>query len=383
MTVPPNLPILKPGPETDRRFMAAALALGRRNRGAAWPNPAVGALIVRFDEAGAHVVGRGATAIGGRPHAERVALDEAGAAARGATCYVTLEPCSHYGRTSPCTDALIEAGVARVVSALEDPDPRVAGTGHAKLKAAGIEVTVGVGAAQARLAHAGHTSRIVQGRPHVTLKLAVSADGFIGRKGEGQVAITGADARRATQIMRMEHDAILIGSGTALADDPLLTVRLEGLEHRSPVRVVLDSHARLPINSALVQSTDVAPLWVMVSDDASWRPRDALAAAGATILPVVHDAWGGLDLKRSLQMLSDKGITSVLVEGGATLAKALFAADLVDEAAIFTAPMTIGENGIPVLEGTSLDVALAANGLTAEHSVRLGADCLTWYRRGS
>src|SRR6201987_2258696 len=224
-------------PAVDARFMALGLALGRRGLGNTWPNPAVGAVIVRNESEGPVVVGRAWTQPGGRPHAEIEALRRAGAAARGATMYVTLEPCSHYGKSPPCADAIVAAGIARVVAALEDPNPEVAGAGHARLRAAGIAVEVGLGSQEARRAHAGHIRRIRDGRPHVTLKLAVSADGKAGAAGRRPAAITGEAARARVHRMRAMNDAILIGIGTARADDPQLTCRLPGLEARSPVRV--------------------------------------------------------------------------------------------------------------------------------------------------
>src|SRR5215468_5096528 len=201
----------------DARLMALALALGRRGLGRTWPNPAVGAVVAKDGV----IVGRGWTQPGGRPHAETEALRRAGSAVRGATIYVTLEPCSHHGKTPPCADAIIAAGITRVVSALEDPNPKVAGQGHARLKANGIAVDVGIGAAEARRAHAGHIRRIRDDRPHVLLKLAISADGKAGLAGGRPVAITGVRARDRVHMMRAENDAILIGVGTALADDPL------------------------------------------------------------------------------------------------------------------------------------------------------------------
>src|SRR5271165_1670449 len=237
----------------DARFMALALALGRRGLGQTWPNPSVGAVVVRQEGDVPIIVGRGVTCAGGRPHAETEALARAGFAARGSTLYVTLEPCSHHGKTPPCADAIVQAGVARVVSALEDPNPEVAGRGHAKLRAAGIAVDVGVGAEEARRAHAGHIRRVVDGRPHVTLKLAVSADGKAGLAGRRPTTITGEAAHARVHLMRATHDAILVGIGTVMADDPLLTCRLPGMKVGSPIRVVLDAGLRTPAASRLAR----------------------------------------------------------------------------------------------------------------------------------
>jgi diaminohydroxyphosphoribosylaminopyrimidine deaminase/5-amino-6-(5-phosphoribosylamino)uracil reductase len=247
--------------DLDTRFMALALALGRRGLGTTRPNPAVGAVVVRQDGGEPVIVGRGWTQAGGRPHAETEALARAGDGARGATLYVTLEPCSHHGRTPPCAEAIVAAGIARVVSALEDSNPEVAGSGHARLRQAGIAVDIGVGAEEARRAHAGHIRRVRDGRPHITLKLAISADGKAGLAGRRPVAITGEAARDFVHMLRATQDAILVGIGTALADDPLLTCRLPGMGGRSPVRVILDANLRLPPGSRLAQGARAVPVW--------------------------------------------------------------------------------------------------------------------------
>src|SRR5437588_8267034 len=265
----------------DARFMTSALTLGGRWLGNVWPNPAVGALIVRQAPGGAIVVGRGWTQPGGRPHAETQALARAGALARGATLYVTLEPCSHHGKTPPCADAIIAAGISTVVSALEDPNPEVAGKGHARLATAGIAVRTGIGAAEAARVHAGHIRRMRQQRPQVTLKLAVSADGKAGLAGRRPAAITGELARERVHRLRAMNDAIAIGIGTALADDPLLTCRLPGMAARSPVRVVFDSALRLSPESRLVASARDVPLWVLAAQSAAPDREAALRASGA------------------------------------------------------------------------------------------------------
>src|SRR3954452_15451803 len=248
----------------DQRTMQLALALGRRGQGRTWPNPAVGAVVVKDGV----IVGRGWTQPGGRPHAEPEALRRAGEAAKGATLYVTLEPCSHFGKSPPCADAVIAAGISRVVSAIEDPNPEVAGRGHAKLRAAGIQVEVGLGSADAARDHAGHFRRIRDGRPQVILKLAVSADDKIAAAGNKPVAITGEAARTRVHLLRAQCDAVLVGIGTVLADDPLLTCRLPGMEARSPVRVVLDPALRIPPASRLVHSAGQTPLWLIASETA-------------------------------------------------------------------------------------------------------------------
>src|ERR1700709_2401302 len=241
----------------DQRFMALALALGRRGQGRTWPNPAVGAVIMKDGV----IVGRGWTQPGGRPHAEVEALRRAGEAARGATLYVTLEPCSHHGKSPPCADAVISAGIARVVSAIEDPNPEVAGQGHARLRAAGIVVDVGLSAAEAARDHAGHFRRIRDRRPHVILKLAVSSDDRIAAADHKPVAITGEAGEARVHLLRAQCDAILVGIGTVLADDPKLTSRLPGMEARSPVRGALARPLRIPGTSRLVHSARQTPLW--------------------------------------------------------------------------------------------------------------------------
>jgi diaminohydroxyphosphoribosylaminopyrimidine deaminase / 5-amino-6-(5-phosphoribosylamino)uracil reductase len=340
-------------PDADRRFMASALRLGRRNLGQTFPNPAVGALVVRTDENGPVIVGRGWTAIGGRPHAETIALDEAGEAARGATVYVTLEPCAHSGETPPCAQALIDAGVARVVSAMEDPDSRVAGEGHSLLAQRGVAVITGILADEAARAHAGHVLRVTKGRPHVTLKLAVSADGMIGRREGERMIITGKDAFNAVQAMRTESDAVMIGIGTALVDDPRLSVRLPGLEERSPIRVVMDATARLRLNSNLIQSARDIPLIVIVGGEALDDRKTALVDAGARVLEL-DDGEGGVDIAAALGLLAEEGITRVLAEGGAQIASSLVSADLIDEVVIFRAPVVVGPDGVRALGGHAL-----------------------------
>jgi diaminohydroxyphosphoribosylaminopyrimidine deaminase/5-amino-6-(5-phosphoribosylamino)uracil reductase len=268
--------------------------------------------------------------------------------------YVTLEPCSHHGKSPPCADAIIAAGVARVVSALEDPNPEVAGQGHARLRAAGIAVEVGLGAEEARRAHAGHIRRIVDGRPHVILKLALSADRKVGAAGRQPVAITGESARARVHRMRAMSDAILIGIGTALADDPQLTCRLPGMEKFSPVRVVLDASLRLPAGGALAKSARTTPVWVVGAPEAPADAARALRALGVEVLAAPAQA-GRLDLAAVLRFIAGRGITRLMVEGGPTVAAAFVAADLVDEAVLFHSPTTIGPDGIDALEGLPLD----------------------------
>jgi diaminohydroxyphosphoribosylaminopyrimidine deaminase / 5-amino-6-(5-phosphoribosylamino)uracil reductase len=359
----------------DARFMALALALGRRGLGRTWPNPAVGAVIVKDGV----ILGRGWTQAGGRPHAEVEALRRAGEAARGAALYVTLEPCSHFGKSPPCADAIIAAGISRVVSAMEDPNPEVAGAGHARLRAAGITVDAGIGAEEARRDHAGHIRRMRDGRPHVMLKLAISADGKAAAAGRRPVPITGEAVRGRVHLLRAQSDAIMIGIGTALADDPKLTSRLPGMAKESPVRIVLDSALRLPLGSRLVKSAGDIPLWVVAAPDASADAEEALRATGAVVLRS-EGAGGRLDLAVALKAIAARGITRLMVEGGPTLAAALLAADLVDEAHLFHAATTIGADGIEALDGPA--AAALARRLKQMASEPVGADRQDHYERG-
>ena len=319
----------------DARFMQLALSLGRRGQGRTWPNPAVGAVIARDGV----IVGRGWTQPGGRPHAEPDALKRAGEAARGATLYVTLEPCSHFGKSPPCVDAVIASGIARVVSAIEDPNPEVTGQGHAKLRAAGIVVDVGLNATEAAYDHAGHFRRIRDKRPHIILKLAVSADDKIGAAGHNPIAITGEAARTRVHLLRAQCDAILVGIGTVLADDPVLNCRLPGMEALSPVRVVLDRALRIPGTSRLVHSARETPLWVMTSDLSEAPAAMKLGAAGAHVIRVAATRTPpGLDLPAVLHALSEKGISRLMVEGGARVASSFVSAGLVDEVWLLRGP---------------------------------------------
>lgn len=342
----------------DRRFMAAAIRLSRRHLGLTATNPSVATLIVREGV----IVGRGVTAVGGRPHAETQALEEAGALARGATAYVTLEPCAHHGRTPPCAEALVSAGIARVVGAACDPDDRVSGKGYEILRGAGLTVEENVLAAEAADVISGYLFRSLHRRPEVTLKLAISADGMIGRRGEGQVEITGPVARRRAHIMRAESDAILIGIGTGLVDDPLLTCRLPGLEDRSPVRIVLDSSLRLPLGSALVRSALQTPLLLAASADADPDRRLALSQAGAGFL-AAESFEESIALPELLEDLAARGITTLMVEGGAETARVFLTEDLVDRLVMFTSAVMVGEGGIPspILPGQHSGFRLVRN----------------------
>ena len=323
--------------------MAHALRLAARGMGNVWPNPAVGCVLIRDGL----VVGRGWTQPGGRPHAEVRALHQAGALDEGATAYVTLEPCAHHGQTPPCANALIAARTVRVVTALTDPDPRVAGRGHAMLRAAGIAITEGVLAAEAAALNAGFLKRVTQGLPFVTLKLAASLDGRTATATAQSRWITGPDARRKVHALRLAHDAVMVGSGTALADDPDLTVRDMGAV-RQPVRIVLDRLLRHAPESRLGHTARAHPVWLLHGPHAPEAARKAWTATGALLIETA-EVDGRLDLTRALKALAAKGLTRILSEGGSTLAAGLITAGLVDELALFSGGVLIGAEGHPGL----------------------------------
>lgn len=354
----------------DTRYMALALSLGRRAQGNSWPNPAVGCVIVADER----VVGRGWTQPGGRPHAETEALKQAGPAARGGTAYVSLEPCSHFGQTPPCSAALIDAGIARVVAPLEDSDPRVAGQGFAQLREAGVEVVAGVLADQAARDHEGFFLRTEQGRPLVTLKLASSFDGRIATAtGESQW-ITGPRARRAVHAMRARHDAVMVGAGTARADDPSLTVRDLGIDWQ-PVRVVVSRRLDLPLLGQLARGAKDVPVWLCHGHDADGERLKAWEGLGAKLLPCgVRGAQ--LDPADILQQLGAAGLTRVLCEGGSALAASLLSADLVDELVGFSAGMAIGAEGLPSIGALGLDRLETAPRFVLRDCSALGPDIL-------
>ncbi len=298
------------------------------------------------------------------------------------TLYVTLEPCSHVGKSPPCTEAIIAAGIARVVSAIEDPNPEVAGQGHARLRAAGIAVDIGLGAAEAARDHAGHFRRVRDKRPHVILKLAISADDKIAAAGHKPVAISGEAAKARVHLLRAQCDAILVGIGTVLADDPLLTCRLPGMEARSPVRVVLDPRLRIPGTSRLVHSSRETPLWLIASELAEAPAAVKLGAAGAQVIRLAPPKnAAGFDLSAVLHALSEKGITRLLVEGGARVASSFVTAGLVDEVWLLRGPDPIGVDGIAALDALPLSAITQSPALKLRASENLQKDTLTIYER--
>ena len=352
-------------------MMRAALALARRSLGRTWPNPAVGCVLLKDG----NVIARGRTRDGGRPHAETEALARAGEAARGATAYVTLEPCAHHGRTPPCTEALVKAGVTRVVSAVEDPDPRVKGEGHAKLKAAGIAVEVGEGAAEAARINEGFFLRVKDGRPLIHLKLATSLDGRIATASGDSKWITGEAARAHAHYLRATHDAILVGAGTARSDDPELTARLPGLEKYSPVRIVLDSRATLSPRSRLAQTARTTPVWLVCLDSAK---TDALEKCGVEIVRL-----RAMDAAAVAQALGKRGLTRVLVEGGGEVAASFMKAGLVDRLSVYRAGIVLGGDSRSAVADLGLDKVGFAPRFALESVRSVGADTLETWRRGA
>lgn len=335
----------------DARLMAAAIALARRGLGLCAPNPAVGALIVKDGV----ILARGWTKPGGRPHAETEALREAGERSRGATLYVTLEPCSHHGATPPCAEAIVRGGIARVVAAVGDPDLRVAGRGYRMLTDAGVEVTTNVCAEAALRANLGHVLRVTKNRPMITLKLALTADGFAAAlHGEPRLAITGAPANGYVHILRSLHDGILVGSRTALEDDPLLTVRLPGLEARKPLRIVLDSDLALPPDSRLAETARAHPTLVITGEGASAARASQLRAKSVEIARVRRDEAGRADIGAALEFLAGRGMTRLFCEGGPTLANALIARGLADDVIVLRSAAPLARAGRAGLNAESL-----------------------------
>ncbi|MER2267681.1 bifunctional diaminohydroxyphosphoribosylaminopyrimidine deaminase/5-amino-6-(5-phosphoribosylamino)uracil reductase RibD [Methylobacterium oxalidis] len=369
--------------EADRRFMRLALALGQRNLGRTWPNPSVGAVVVAGPPGAERIVGQAATAPGGRPHAEPLALAMAGEAARGATLYVTLEPCSHHGRTPPCTEAIVASGIARVVTAIEDPDPRVAGRGHALIASAGIGLTTGCLREPAFRDHVGHVTRVTEGRPAVSLKLARTRDGFAAASGKERLRITGPIADGAVHLWRAHADAIMVGIGTARADDPSLTVRLPGLSDRSPLRVIIDSQLRLQPASALVRGARDVPTLVVSTRSAPAHARRTLQTLGVEVVCLPADATGRVDLRAALSALAERGITRICSEGGPLLADTLAAAGCVDACTLISGPVELGPAGGLRAVGPHLGALIASGHLRETGWRELGPDSAVIYERSA
>ena len=357
--------------------MRVALSLARRGLGAVWPNPSVGCVIVNQGR----VVGRGWTQPGGRPHAESEALGRAGALAKGATAYVSLEPCAHHGNTPPCAEALIDAGIVRLVAALEDPDPRVAGRGLARLRDAGIAVANGVCEAEAEALNAGFLLRVREGRPLFTLKSAATLDGRIATHGGESRWITGEAARMRGHALRASHDAVMIGSGTALADDPMLDCRLPGLAGRSPVRIVVDSRLRLPPAGRLAATAGNHATWVVTVEGGDAGRRAALRDRGIELIDVGGDGAGRVDLAAAAVALGGRGLTRVLVEGGATLTAALLRRALADRLVWFRNPRLIGGDGVPAAAAFGVDALADAPAYRRLSITEVGDDLMETYER--
>ena len=361
----------------DQAYMRAAISLAQRGLGQTWPNPSVGCVIVLDDI----VVGRGWTQQGGRPHAETVALLQAGDGARGSTVYVTLEPCSHKGVTEPCAKALINAGVARVVVGLQDPDPRVNGRGIKMLRKAGINVSIGVCASEAERVTSGFLKRNTDHRPQITLKFATTLDGRIATKSGDSRWVTGAAARRLGHMLRANHDAILVGSRTALKDDPSLTCRLPGMFNRSPLRIVVDGRMRLPLAHNLVVGAPEIPTWLFTFSETSQTSerRRAYREAGVKIFDISPDENGYPDLKILVGVLAEKGITRLLIEGGGIIAAAFLKLGLIDEVFWYRSAKIIGNEGLPAIAGLGIERLQDAICMKTHYVERVGEDFVEQY----
>ena len=363
---------------SDLHHMAQALMLAGRGLGQTWPNPSVGAVIVSPN---GDILGRGQTAPGGRPHAEAVALEHAGKRTKGATLYVTLEPCAHVGRGAACADAIASAKPARVVAAMGDPDPRTSGDGFARLREAGIEVIEGVLKDEAFAVNLGHVLRVTEGRPAVTLKLALGSDGLVPRGQAGAPTwVTGESARAHAHLLRARADAILVGRGTIVADNPSLTCRLPGMECRSPVRVVLDRRLRTPLDARLFED-EMVPVWFVCAGDEDLPNAGEFQERGAEVIPVEIDADGLLVIKDALEQLAMRGITRLLVEGGPTVAHVFLASDLIDEAIIYQGAKPAGTDGLLPFVSEGLDRVSEGGHFTLVESRQFGPDRMTKWRR--
>ncbi|HEY8263164.1 MAG TPA: bifunctional diaminohydroxyphosphoribosylaminopyrimidine deaminase/5-amino-6-(5-phosphoribosylamino)uracil reductase RibD [Methyloceanibacter sp.] len=363
---------------SDLHHMAQALMLARRGLGQTWPNPSVGTVIANTS---GDILGRGQTAPGGRPHAEAVALEQAGKRTKGATLYVTLEPCAHVGRGAPCADAIANAKPARVVAAMRDPDPRTSGDGFARLRDAGIEVIEGVLEDEALAINLGHVLRVTEGRPAVTLKLALGSDGLVPRGQAGAPTwVTGESARAHAHLLRARADAILVGRGTIVADNPSLTCRLPGMECRSPVRVVLDRRLRTPLDARLFED-EMVPVWFICASDEELPNAEEFQERGAEVISVDIDADGLPLIKDALEQLAMRGITRLLVEGGPSVARVFLAADLVDEAIIYQGAKPAGIDGLLPFVSEGLDRLSEGGHFTLVESRQFGPDRMTKWRR--
>ena len=357
--------------------MRSALGLAQRAIGGSWPNPAVGCVLVKHGR----VVGRGWTQPGGRPHAETEALERAGSAASDAVAHITLEPCAHSGRTPPCADALIEAGISRAVIAMRDPDPRVNGMGIGRLREAGITVTEDVCGQEAAEIVAGFVLRISSGRPLITLKLGTTLDGRIGTRTGASQWITGPESRAFAHLLRDRHDGVLVGAQTAVADNPSLTCRLPGFNDRSSVRIFVDGSKQLPNSHDLIGNAHSVPTWVLTARNETENRCISMASHGVQVIRVASAVNGGIDILDALQELGKRGLNSVLVEGGGSLAASLLHADLVDRLVLFRAPMMIGADGIAAVANLGIDRLDLMPSFTRSSLHELGTDVVERYSR--
>ena len=358
----------------DKAFMEKALELARGQLGQVWPNPAVGCVLVKNGV----IIAEGVTQDGGRPHGEQVALELAGseangAAAKDATAYVSLEPCAHVGKTPSCAKLLVEAGVKRVVYACGDPDARTAGQGGDILRVAGIDVATGLMEDEAQELNQGFFLKVQQNRPMVSLKLATSNDGKIADPSSASQWVTGEEARNKGHEIRARHDAILVGIGTVLADDPMLDCRLAGYEQHSPVRIVLDSKWRTPLSSKLVQSAGSIPLWIV----GQGQPPAELMVLGVKCISIADKK----DMGELLKLLAAEGITRLLVEGGAKVNASFVASGFVDHVAWFKAPHDIGAGGLGAIAGMEIEDFLKEAKFNSINSEKIGKDTLVNFSR--
>lgn len=361
----------------DAEWMEIALRLADRNTGNVCPNPSVGCLIVKDDR----IVGRGWTQEGGRPHAEVMALEQAGEKSIGASVYTTLEPCSHFGKTPPCSDALISARIKRLVAAMKDPDPRVDGMGFVKLRDAGIEVVEGVLGREAEALNRGFIKRIKEKLPFITLKMAMSIDSRIATKTYDSQWITGEEARHSSHFFRSKHDAILTGVGTVLADNPLLNTRISGLEHRSPIRIILDTKLRTPIDAQIVSTATKHRTIIFTTVAAEETKKKQLESFGVQVVTINGDESGRVSLIEALRSIADRGVNSILVECGGTLCTEFIKSNLIDEFLVYRAPIILGGDGIAAVEGFGVSDLSAAPNFKQSGITQLGADTLESYKR--
>ncbi|MDC1293407.1 bifunctional diaminohydroxyphosphoribosylaminopyrimidine deaminase/5-amino-6-(5-phosphoribosylamino)uracil reductase RibD [Amylibacter sp.] len=360
---------------TDERWMRLALSLGARGAGQTWPNPFVGCVIVK----NSLVIGRGYTQQGGRPHAETVALQQASNDAENSTVYVTLEPCAHTGKTHPCVNNLIKAGIKRVVIAAIDPDHRVSGKGIQILKNAGIEVSVGILKEEAEKAHAGFFSILNKKRPFLSLKIATSIDGRIATQTGNSKWLTGAESRQFVHYLRATHDAVLVGRGTVEADNPSLNVRGFGRAVNQPVRIVMDSNLKIDTKSNLITSAKEIPLWICHAKESEFSK---LSKTGAMSIACKHKN-GGIDLQDAMENLAKNGLTRILCEGGGKLAASLLNENLVDELIVMQAGLVIGKEGTAAISGLGIDALVDAPNFDMLETRRIGNDVLSIWSRAT